>query len=57
MSNDNTHASQTFVWMQGNLSDGFHAFGPYASVDEAFAAHDGEEGWVMTLNNIKEMTA
>lgn len=37
------------VVLVGNLSDGFTAYGPYDSFDEACAAHENEESWVMTL--------
>lgn len=37
------------IWLSGNLSEGFRAFGPYSSMDEAFDAHDGQDGWGMTL--------
>lgn len=39
-----------FIFLQGNLTEGFDAFGPYKSFDEASAAHEFEEGWVMTLD-------
>lgn len=38
-----------YVFLGGNLSDGFQAFGPYASASEAAEAHDMEEGWIMSL--------
>ena len=38
------------IWLGGNLSEGFRACGPYDSMDMAFDAHDGEDGWAMTLN-------
>lgn len=42
--------NEKFVVMTGNLSDGFHAVGPYDSFDEASSAHQYEECWIMTLN-------
>lgn len=39
----------TFCFMQGNVSEGFTAYGPYDSVDEALEAWEGAEGWVMEL--------
>lgn len=39
-----------FIFLAGNLSDGFRAFGPYMSFDEACWAHDGQEGWVMEVS-------
>jgi hypothetical protein len=41
------------VVLVGNLSDGFTAYGPYDSFDEACAAHENEESWVMTLEEPK----
>jgi len=39
-----------FVVMTGNLSDGYHAVGPYNSFDEASSAHEYEECWIMSLD-------
>lgn len=41
----------------GNLSEGFVAYGPYDSFDEACEAHDGEESWVMTLEPCKRRSS
>jgi hypothetical protein len=38
------------VFLAGTLGDGFAVIGPYPSWDEAFEAHDGEDGWFMTLH-------
>lgn len=37
------------IFLAGNLSDGFRAFGPYPDIDEAFAAHGDDEGWGLVL--------
>lgn len=37
------------IFLAGNVSEGFTAFGPYEDFGAAADAHDGEEGWVMTL--------
>lgn len=42
-----------FIFLAGNLSDGFRAFGPYASAAEAADAHEYEEGWIMGLNTVQ----
>jgi hypothetical protein len=39
-----------FIFLKGNLSEGFEAYGPYRNFDEASAAHEFEEGWVMVLD-------
>jgi hypothetical protein len=41
------------VFLTGNLSEGFEAYGPYDNMDDACNAHEGEEGWLMTLNMVK----
>lgn len=46
-----TDTDTQFIWLNGNLSEGFAAFGPYESMDEACAMHDGDEGWAMTLHS------
>lgn len=43
------HGESMVIWLSGNLSEGFRAFGPYSSMDEAFDAHDGQDGWAMTM--------
>jgi hypothetical protein len=42
-----------YIFMSGNLSEGYMAHGPYPSLGEVAAAHEGEEGWIMTLNKPK----
>jgi len=39
-----------FIFLKGNLTEGFDAYGPYRNFDEASAAHEFEEGWVMMLD-------
>jgi len=36
-----------YVMLEGNLTEGFKAYGPYESFDDAADAHDGCEGWIM----------
>lgn len=43
------------VFLKGNLSEGFRAYGPYASWDEAAMAHDFQEGWIITLRDPKPL--
>lgn len=38
------------IFLKGNVSEGFRAFGPYEDADEAMDLHDGEEGWMMELH-------
>ncbi len=38
-----------FVFMLGNVSEGFTAYGPYDSLDEACDTWEGAEGWAMEL--------
>lgn len=45
--------SEQFVVMMGNLSEGFTAFGPYNSFNEAAKAHEYKECWIMTLGPAK----
>jgi hypothetical protein len=42
------------IFLKGNMSDGFSAFGPYSSYDHASSTHDGDEGWMMSLNGYHE---
>jgi len=37
------------IFLKGNLSEGFQAFGPYEDWDECFKIHENEDGWGMTL--------
>jgi hypothetical protein len=39
-----------FVFLAGNLSDGYDAFGPYETFGEAFDVNEWREGWVMELH-------
>lgn len=43
-----------YVFVKGNLSEGYTVIGPYPDMDEAASAHDLEEGWLMTLQPPKE---
>lgn len=45
------------IFLTGNLSEGFTAHGPYEDWDEAFAAHETDEGWGMTLSPVKSVEA
>jgi hypothetical protein len=38
-----------FVFIAGNLSDGYGAFGPYESFDEACELNNWREGWIMEM--------
>jgi len=38
-----------YIFLRGNVSEGFTAVGPYEDMDEAASAHDLEEGWLMSL--------
>ena len=44
-----------FIWLLGNPSDGYTAYGPYATFDECCSAHDGDDGWIMTLHSALEV--
>ena len=37
------------IFLEGNLSDGFKAWGPYETLEEAFRIHSFAEGWMFTL--------
>lgn len=37
------------MFLAGNLSDGYSAFGPYESLGEAVVINEWREGWVMEL--------
>lgn len=41
---------QTVIFLKGNLSEGYTAFGPYPDHVDAWVAHDHQEGWTMTLS-------
>lgn len=45
------------IFLRGNLSDGFRAFGPYEDFDTAAAAHEGDEGWILSLEGSTISTA
>jgi len=36
--------------MEGNLTEGYKAYGPYESFDDAADAHACCEGWIMEMN-------
>jgi hypothetical protein len=40
-----------FIVMAGNLSEGYVAYGPYATFDDAANAHVYEECWIMEVTN------
>ena len=42
-------ASPAYIIMSGNLNEGFTAFGPYADCEDAAAACEGAEAWIMSL--------
>jgi hypothetical protein len=44
-----------FIYLAGNVSEGFKAFGPFKSFDEACEECEGVEGWVMELNSITQL--
>ena len=44
---------QKFIFLSGNVSEGFAAYGPY-EIEEVFSKHDGEEGWVMELSYVAD---
>ena len=39
-----------FIFLAGNISDGFKAYGPYSTFDDVCEFHDMNEGWVMELS-------
>lgn len=46
-------SDRLYIFLSGNISDGYTAHGPYPSLGEVAAAHDGEEGWIMSLSKPK----
>lgn len=44
-----------YIFLMGNVSDGFEAIGPYDNADECALAHDGDEGWMMATNKPKDV--
>lgn len=42
-----------YIFMSGNLSEGYKAYGPYPSLGEVSEAHAMEDGWIMTLTPAK----
>jgi hypothetical protein len=38
-----------FIFLSGNLSDGYAAFGPYETFGEAATINEWQDGWVMEL--------
>jgi hypothetical protein len=41
-----------FIWLLGNISDGYTAYGPYDTFDECCYEHDGDDGWIMQLSPV-----
>jgi hypothetical protein len=39
-----------FVFLAGNMSEGYQAYGPYDDIGFALDIHEFEEGWVMELH-------
>lgn len=52
-----SESNSQYVVLVGNLSDGFRAYGPYESFDEAAAAHTDSGSWVMTMIRPRHETA
>lgn len=42
---------EQFVFLKGNMSDGFKCYGIYKDLDEIDKYHAFEEGWIMKVNN------
>lgn len=42
------------IVLEGNLSDGYTACGPYENFDEAAVVHEGREAWILPLNQVLE---
>lgn len=40
-----------FIYLAGNISEGFEAYGPMDSFDDVCEIFDGMEGWVMELKD------
>ena len=38
-----------FIFMKGNLTDGYVPYGPYPDVDACADSHVGHDGWMMGL--------
>jgi hypothetical protein len=38
-----------WIFLQGNLSEGFKAIGPFANADECAEKCDGVDGWMMKV--------
>lgn len=45
---------EKFIFLRGNVSEGYRAIGPYESFEDCCDAHDGEDGWVMEINKNEE---
>jgi hypothetical protein len=41
-----------FIYLAGNISEGFRAIGPFKDFDEVCEVCDNVEGWVMELESI-----
>jgi len=39
-----------YIMLEGNLTEGFKAYGPYESFDDAADFHSHCEGWIMEMN-------
>ena len=46
--------SKSYIMLEGNLTEGFVAYGPYESFDVAADAHEFCEGWVMEMRPPQE---
>jgi hypothetical protein len=46
---------EQWIFLMGNLADGFEAFGPYPSWDVADEMHAGESGYIMELLHYAEV--
>jgi len=42
------------VFLKGNLSEGWIAYGPYQDIHQALDAHMDEEGWALTMQPAKK---
>lgn len=43
-----------FIFLRGNVSEGFQAVGPYPTFSECCHQNDAVEGWVMELHKSGE---
>ena len=42
-----------YIILEGNLTEGFTAYGPYDTFGDASDAHDSSEGWIMEVNALE----